>query len=231
MKHPRRSLRALAAVLAPPDPVPELAGLVGDAAVVYDVGAFRGGVAERLLRVFPAATVHAFEPHPVTRSELERRAAGLDRLVVVPAGAGASAGTARLHIGPLPATASLLDRPSGGPAYYPPDAVLDEVVEVEVVTLDEYAAAAGAWPEALKLDVQGGELDVLRGADRCLRESVRGILCELQFVPLYEGAPRFDEVARHLAERGFRLYRFYDLHHAGDGQLIFGDAVFVRNDL
>jgi FkbM family methyltransferase len=51
-------------------------------------------------------------------------------------------------------------------------------VEIQAVSLDEYAATAGA-PDFIKCDVEGAEVEVFRGARRILQEKGPGILCEL----------------------------------------------------
>ena len=64
----------------------------------------------------------------------------------------------------------------------------------------------------LKLDTQGSELDILRGAgtalDRCL-----GIEIEVEFVPIYVGQPLFADVDQWLRARGFLLWRLHPLVH------------------
>jgi hypothetical protein len=56
----------------------------------------------------------------------------------------------------------------------------------------------------LKLDVQGGELDVLNGAEEIL-PFVDIIYCEASFVQLYDGQPLAHEIASHLMLGGFTL--------------------------
>lgn len=59
----------------------------------------------------------------------------------------------------------------------------------------------------LKIDVQGGELDVLRGATRLLAQT--GIVqCEVEFLPLYKNQPLFGDVDAFLRSQGFMLHRF-----------------------
>lgn len=78
-----------------------------------------------------------------------------------------------------------------------------------VKTLDVQTRRLDDIPEVercdyLKLDVQGAELDVLRGADRLLAQAAV-VQCEVEFVPMYKGQPLFAEVDAHLRSRGFLL--------------------------
>ena len=62
----------------------------------------------------------------------------------------------------------------------------------------------------LKLDVQGAELDVLRGATQTL-ENVLVIESEVEFVPLYKDQPLFGEMQVFLRERGFLFHKLLDI--------------------
>jgi hypothetical protein len=84
----------------------------------------------------------------------------------------------------------------------------------------------------MKVDVQGAELDVLRGAERSL-ESARVIETEVEFQELYRGQPLFTDVDRFLRERGFGLWRLREIHHcglsrAGRGEPVFGVGDYVE---
>lgn len=74
---------------------------------------------------------------------------------------------------------------------------------VPLVRQAAYAAANGiGWIDLLKLDVQGFELEVLKGAAGI---RVGWICAEAWFQELYAGGPMFDETAMYLHERGFNL--------------------------
>jgi hypothetical protein len=66
----------------------------------------------------------------------------------------------------------------------------------------------------MKLDTEGSELAILRGAASQLQENVLGLLCELHFDEVYIGAPRFPDVYNLLRSAGFLLL---NLDYSGAG--------------
>jgi FkbM family methyltransferase len=110
---------------------------------------------------------------------------------------------------------------------------------VEATTLDDALGAVPvARPDFLKLDVQGAELAVLRGARSTLSAGVFGVELEVAFAPLYEGQPLFGEVDQFLGEAGFELIDLRRVYWKSDryadtwgskGQLVAGDALYLRN--
>ena len=81
----------------------------------------------------------------------------------------------------------------------------------------------------LKVDVQGGELEVLRGAELCL-DNFEVILLETGLTEVYVGQPIFHEYIAYMAERD---YVVYDIIHAGygdNGLLCQIDLVFVKRN-
>lgn len=105
---------------------------------------------------------------------------------------------------------------------------LDDVPEIEAINL-------------LKADVQGAELDLLKGADRLLKDVLVTQL-EVEFLPMYKGQPLFADIDIHLRSRGFVLHSFVDLQGRcfrpimlnNDPtktwrQHLYADAVYVRD--
>jgi FkbM family methyltransferase len=81
----------------------------------------------------------------------------------------------------------------------------------------------------LKLDLEGHEIEALRGAAGLL-ERVEAIVCEVSFFDVNDsGRPKFGEVMTFLEARDFVLYDFASLHaRLSDRRLWLGDAVFIR---
>lgn len=142
----------------------------------------------------------------------------------------------------FPMTSSLLEPNTALLAKFEDLEELVRVVATRTVTtrrLDDIPEARGA--DYLKLDVQGGELMVLRGA----RELLKGVLVvhtEVEFVPLYKNQPLFADLDAFLRGQGFALHRIpgfagrpfklFSAPHKLDGtvsQLLWCDAVYVRD--
>jgi FkbM family methyltransferase len=135
-----------------------LRSLVPRGGTVLDVGAHTGYytvLASSL--VGPSGRVRAFEPHP-RNARFLRRHVRLNRChntVVEEAAVAAGPGSAMFGGGSGSGTGSL--RPDG-------------THEVRTVGLDDYCGRHGLRPDLIKVDVEGAEAQVLRGAAVTLRE-------------------------------------------------------------
>jgi FkbM family methyltransferase len=105
---------------------------------------------------------------------------------------------------------------------------------VETTTLDE-ALRGEPYVDFVKLDIQGFELAVLRGAERVL-STVAMLQTEAEFVPLYKGQPLFSDIEIFLRDRGFSFLDFHALARRApvvpsgrlrNEQLLWADAVFA----
>jgi hypothetical protein len=83
--------------------------------------------------------------------------------------------------------------------------------------------------DLIKMDVQGAELDVIRGGLRIVRNS-RYLILELQTHDYNLGAPHFEEVVAFLHTEGFAVVDIIDLMYAGD-KLIQVDVLFRNKHL
>jgi FkbM family methyltransferase len=134
-------------------------------ATVFDVGSNVGDWALAAARLWPDAVIHAFEPTSTTFALLQDRTAGL-RVSCARAAVGSVPGKATIFaVAGQPGLNSLYERDLSVQHLR-----MDASEVVEVITLDEYCAANGiASIDLLKLDVEGHELDVLKGAQGLLK--------------------------------------------------------------
>lgn len=79
----------------------------------------------------------------------------------------------------------------------------------------------------LKLDTQGHELTVLRGASACL-DRILGVQAELSVKPLYEGIPPFEGALGQLRTAGYDLTDAFPVGRGPRLEALDVDCVFVR---
>lgn len=192
---------------------------------VFDVGASRGQFALFALARFPDAAVVAFEPLPQAHATAVKALAGLP-VVIHNRALGATAGEAAFHVSRADDSSSLLPIASRQTTEFPGTEALHQI-PVRVALLSSYLDENVVRPALLKLDVQGGELDVLIGAGSAL-SLVDEILVEASFVQLYEGQARADEVIAYVLRHDFRLVDVIALARASDGTALQADLLFRR---
>ena len=84
-------------------------------------------------------------------------------------------------------------------------------------------------PVFLKIDVQGAEDSVLRGAEKTLAQ-VDFIEIEVSYQPLYSGQVLFEGIQRMLSDYHFRFSGNLDsMLSPLDGSILQSDALFIRN--
>jgi FkbM family methyltransferase len=176
-----------------------------------DVGAHVGLYTVAAARA-TSGRVLAFEPNPSARAQLAENLTlnGCRNVLVVPKAVGEAPGRALLHV---PATPD--------PSFSSLDAgrfAEGEPIDVEVTTVDAEVRSAGVRPAVVKVDVEGGELAVVRGMRSTIAEHRPVLLVEVSEA----SAP---ELARLLGGySGFRVGRGLEPLESGRGLF---NALFV----
>lgn len=201
---------------------------------LVDVGA-RSGIHERWKPFYGQIEVRGFEPDPEECAALNAKTFPY-KVEYIPTALGAKNGEeATLHITKQPGCSSLLKPNLELCTQYPYGWAM-EVVDTYPVTLNRMDSVCSDFqPDVLKVDTQGTELDVLRGAGQLL-DDMLAVELEVEFVPQYIGQPLFSDVDLFMREQGFMLrglrrtfWRTKADHvHAGGGQLFHGDALYLR---
>ncbi len=146
---------------------------IGSGEVIYDIGAHFGTYTLiGLKRGGPGTRVVAYEPCELTRDYLRRHlrwnGAG-DEVLVRPLCCGSSPGVATFFYKP--------GLPEGINGLLPDEGLAE--TRVRVTTLDEEVRELGLVPTFVKIDVEGAELDVLKGASHVLARSRPRLLLSL----------------------------------------------------
>ena len=197
--------------------------------LVLDVGASTGNYGWTIRAGGYHGRICSFEPLRASFARLEKVAArdpgwSCHRLAL-----GAAPGEAEINVAGNSDSSSLLEMGERHVRSAPASVYVGKE-RIELSTLDELWDRIVWDGEAvfLKLDVQGYELEALRGAERSLPR-LAGVQAELSLVPLYEGAPEWTEVVQHLQERGFHPERLEPaFEDPRTGEVLQIDAVFTR---
>ena len=82
--------------------------------------------------------------------------------------------------------------------------------------------------DILKLDLQGGELDALKGAQNLFEQGlIKTVLCEFMFKNSYQEQASWIELARNIENYGIRLFNLYQKQYY-NGQIIQADLLFIH---
>lgn len=199
---------------------------------VFDVGVNKGTVARHLIRIFPDCPAHLFEPLPRQAAALRERFAEVGNLSVVQAALGEHEGKADFHVGAAPGTSSLFSAEGEAARRNHDEVSVTETIKVQVRTVDSYCAEEGIDRiSCMKLDVQGAELMIFKGAKRMLTEQRIDILMFEWFaVPHYDNCPLLGDLWHHLSGVGYSAYDIFPGRSVrATGQRRFGDAVFISD--
>lgn len=195
-----------------------------DIRTVIDVGASHGQFALFASRRFPKARIVSFEPLPGPREDLSKLLS--ERVDVRATAVGATVGTVSMNVARNDDSSSALPIGARQSELFPGSEAVD-TIEAPITTLDQALPEAIERPCLLKVDVQGLELEVLRGATQVLTQ-VDEALIECSFIELYEGQALADEVIAFAHSTGLRLVGIHGLHATSEGRAIQADLHFVR---
>ena len=223
---------------------------------LVDVGA-RWGRSAAWDGISAKSEILCFEPDADEAARLN--ASAPPNVAYVPVALGSADGRLDIHVTRQPACSSAYPPIRKLYENYPDlgDTAPERIATVRCRTLDDVFSERGlASVDCIKIDTQGSELSILRGAERALATCAL-LDVEVIFNPLYEGQPLFCDIDRFMRDHGFTLWRIADLvHYATEpdlapplnfmlahsppqrtttyatpgGQVFWGDAQYVRSE-
>jgi FkbM family methyltransferase len=184
---------------------------------VFDVGAYRGTWSEEVRRIFPKASFVLFEPNEVHNGEISKRKFRVYNLVL-----GRLTGS----------KVKFYSSGSTGDSFFleKNDFYIGKEKELEVFSLTDVIEKYGLqFPDFLKLDTQGSEMEILLGAKDVLHQ-IKLILVELPITKMNIGAPSLSEIVEYLENQNFVPIHLSEIHNLID-ILVQVDIAFLRRDL
>jgi len=188
---------------------------------IVDCGAYRGSWTRKAKSIFPDAHVLMIEARAVMNKQLAMVRADFPETVDYQILLLGAEDKNEVNFFEIKSGSSVLPELSNSPRAitYLPMRTLDHVLQ------DRHIEGISF----LKIDVQGYEIEVLKGASHAMR-SAEVILLETTLIPYNLGAPLFDEIVGFMESKGFCVYDICGLKRWKEGTLFQWDVFFVRKD-
>jgi len=199
--------------------------------IIFDVGANKGDITKQYRVLFPNGMVYAFEPFPESYARLVQATQADPLVFPQPIALGSEAGKFAMQANLSSFTNSLLETDEAAGTYWGSGMVeTSSRIEVEVTTLEAFCRSHQIdHIDILKLDTQGTETRILRGASGLLCEArITVVYTELLMVPTYKGQGKVHEMLKLLEDNNYVPLSFYNPTHRDDGRLLQMDAIFVK---
>lgn len=178
-----------------------------DIKLVIDVGSNEGQFIRTSLALMPATKILAFEPNPVSVQNLQESNWDAMQVQIFTLALGSRQDYVTLNVSEFSPASSLLKNSQQLNQEFP-NLLTEKVIKVEIDRLDSIIhkldIALCDRSLLLKIDVQGFELEVLKGATE-LFEKIAVIVCEVNLAYLYEQQCNLNEIISFLYQNNFRL--------------------------
>jgi FkbM family methyltransferase len=196
-----------------------LESLTRDSVHIFDVGANVGQSISRYRGKFPSCFVTSFEPNPEAFIQLEKNWGGVFGITLLPIALTNYIGQAPFYATRVSEASSLL-QPTERVIELSSQHKYDHAkIDVSTTTLDQYCKMNDIGSiDILKLDIQGSELDALKGAEKLLQAGkITLIYSEVTLAETYRNQSRFVDIVSYLNKNN---YEIWDI----------GSFLYTRND-
>jgi FkbM family methyltransferase len=198
-----------------------------DPDIILDIGANRGQFTLLCRQLFPTIPVIAFEPLPSAYAIHARIFDSDPSVTLHRIACGAEEALVEFHVAEKDDNSSTL-APSLQQEVFGGSST-DETITVRQRRVDQIADLHQYHSALLKIDTQGNELDVLKGAASILPR-MQWIYVEASFVELYEDQALAHSVIAYLANHGFGLHGIYNPAYDAGGRCVQADLLFQASE-
>lgn len=198
---------------------------------MLDIGANTGQYARYLHENFPEAAIYSFEPLKDCYAELLTTMKGVPRFKAYNCALGDAEGSSVIHHHAYSQSSSILTLGEYVKTIYPFTA--EETPEtITIKRLDDVLRGLELQDNILiKIDVQGFELQVLRGGVETVRRA-KVLIIETSFQEFYDGQALFHDIYEFLRSQGFAYIGSLEVERSPlDGQILQENSVFVHHTL
>lgn len=197
---------------------------------IIDAGANQGQFAIAANHFYPGAHIHSFEPLPEVFAILKRNTSRLGGISTYNMALGNSSGTLKFYSNAYSHASSALHVSALQKNMLPKTAISHQI-ETPVQRLDDLRdKVLFTSPVLLKMDVQGFEKEVLKGAINSLPQ-IDYLLFETSFVQMYDGEPLFDEMHDFVKELGFEFIAPVGFLQSEKLQILQMDLLYKRKSI
>ena len=197
--------------------------------VIFDIGAYVGDTIKQFKSSFPESYIHAFEPFDESFAILKNQYQKIEKLYLNNIALGDSPlSNAKMYITQNKGSSSLLQPIKDANQFWEGNPLLTEKeVKVDVTSIDSYCQKKNIKSiDILKIDVQGNEINVLKGAKHMLKERrIKLIFTEISIAHNYKEQSEIGEVIKLLRGNKYKIFNFFKMKHK-EGRLIECDVLF-----
>jgi FkbM family methyltransferase len=170
----------------------------GDRGIIADIGSYDGDSARYFSKRLPHNKIFGFEPNPVPFEKGKQNIKSFSNIELFNVGLSIKEGAMDLHV-----TSNIVSSSLFGIKDFS-EVSLDKIIKVQVTTLDSFFEKENNIL-LLKLDIQGAELDALKGGRGTLLKT-KLVLTEVLVTEMYDGGCLYFQLDAFLREHNFHLY-------------------------
>lgn len=197
--------------------------------IIFDVGANEGQSIERFKSIFPKSIIHSFEPIKECYEKIikiyDKKNIFINNYAL-----GDKDCERFFYINKNTYTSSFFKINNKYKELVNSDGI-NMSVKKKISTIDGYLALHKIKKiDILKIDTQGYELNILKGAKKSLKNKIKFIELELILADYYKKKVKFYEIDKLLSENNFILYDMGNISYDKNKQLVWFDLLYLKKN-